>query len=135
MFYQELITLPVLRSNSIQTKISLNQYTAYRSPLNFTRPNEFLPERWLAKDKPSSPFSDDKKATLQPFSFGPRNCIGKNLAYAELRLILVRMIWNFDLNLVGDGDGKDGKYAWEQQKTYILVEKVPLQVRLQVAKR
>lgn len=117
-----------------QTNISLNQYTAYRCPLNFHRPNEFLPERWLPSLKSCSQFSHDRKDVLQPFSFGTRNCIGKSLAYAELRLILARMIWNFDLgwNLKG-GRGKE--YLWEKQKTFVLVEKVPLEVRLTVVQR
>ncbi|KAI3317155.1 hypothetical protein HD806DRAFT_395530 [Xylariaceae sp. AK1471] len=34
---------------------------------------------------------------MQPFSVGPRNCIGKNLAYAERRLIVTQVLYNFDL--------------------------------------
>jgi cytochrome P450 len=70
----------------------------------------------------------DKKATLQPFSFGPRNCIGKNLAYAELRLILARMIWNFDLSL--SNASNSDRDTWVEQLNYVLVEKLPLKVRL-----
>jgi cytochrome P450 len=73
------------------TNISFSQWSAYRSPGNFSQPNEFIPERWLQSNR-ASQFATDKRNTLQPFSFGPRNCIGKNLAYAELRLILSRMI-------------------------------------------
>jgi cytochrome P450 len=107
-----------------RTNISFSQWSAYRSPLNFSRPNEFIPERWLQSNR-ASQFSTDKN-TLQPFSFGPRNCIGKNLAYAELRLILSRMIWNFDLSFPREMQG----YDWANQKTYVLVEKQPLKVRL-----
>jgi cytochrome P450 len=108
-----------------RTDISFSQWSAYRSPFNFSRPNEFIPERWLQSNRTSQSASD-KKSTLQPFSFGPRNCIGKNLAYAELRLILSRMIWNFDLSFPKDMRA----YDWAKQKTYVLVEKQPLKVRL-----
>jgi cytochrome P450 len=107
------------------TDISFSQWSAYRSTLNFSRPNEFIPERWLQSNR-TSQSTFDKKSTLQPFSFGPRNCIGKNLAYAELRLILSRMIWNFDLSFPKEM----GAYDWAKQKTYVLVEKQPLKVRL-----
>jgi cytochrome P450 len=33
----------------------------------------------------------------QPFSYGPRNCIGRNLAYVEMKLIIARLVWTFDL--------------------------------------
>lgn len=56
-----------------QTRVSVAQYAAYRSPLNFKDPESFIPERWL----PGTGYEDDKKEALQPFSLGPRNCIGK----------------------------------------------------------
>ena len=70
---------------------------------------------------------------LQPFSFGPRNCIGKNLAYAELRLILARVIWNFDLAMPRGLLQKDGDY-WAKQRAYVLVEKEPLVVQLSTSR-
>jgi cytochrome P450 len=33
------------------------------------------------------------------FSHGPRNCPGKSLAYMEIRLILARVLFEFDLQL------------------------------------
>jgi cytochrome P450 len=44
-----------------------------RSARNFRDPDEFVPERWLGDER----FEGDRRAAHQPFSFGPRNCIGK----------------------------------------------------------
>lgn len=57
------------------TLVGINQYAAFRSPLNFHRPDEFIPERALPSGNPE--FSNDERGALQPFSFGPRNCIGR----------------------------------------------------------
>lgn len=46
----------------------------YQSPTNFAAPTSFIPERWLGED---SCFANDKKGALNPFSYGPRNCLGK----------------------------------------------------------
>ena len=48
------------------------------SSKNFTEPNRFIPERWLAQDKYQGQLFDKRRHNaLQSFSVGPRNCIGK----------------------------------------------------------
>jgi cytochrome P450 len=102
--------------------VSVHHSASYRSSHNFHEPMTFAPERWL----PDAPvqFANDNKAVFQPFSVGPRNCIGRNLAYNEMRLILARVLWNFDLELC------DQSQEWYKQKSYILWEKPPLICKL-----
>jgi averantin hydroxylase len=99
----------------------MQQYASNRLESNFHRPDEFLPPRFLGDIE----FADDNRAILQPFSVGPRNCIGRNLAYAEMRLILAKVLFNFDLEL---DEGKTGQ--WLDQKVFTLWEKKPLWVRV-----
>jgi len=77
------------------TAVGVSQYPAYHSERNFKDADLFAPQRWLGDPK----YADDKRSMCQPFSYGPRNCLGKNLAYAEMRLIMAKMIWSFDLEL------------------------------------
>jgi cytochrome P450 len=44
-----------------------------RSTRNFKDPDAFIPERWLKDPQ----YATDDLGASQPFSFGPRNCIGK----------------------------------------------------------
>jgi len=97
------------------TVIHMSQYIAHHLSTNFTKPEEFHPERFLGAEE----FKNDNFDIMQPFSVGPRNCIGKNLAYAEMRLILARFLWNFDVEFDAEKMGKEGK-EWLDQKTYIL---------------
>ena len=53
------------------------------------------------------------------------NVLSNSLAYAELRLIVSRFFWNFDVQLQPESDN------WAQQKTNILLNKKPLYVKLQ----
>lgn len=50
--------------------------------------------------------------------------MGNSLAYAEMRLILGKVLWNFDLELMPESRN------WDDQKIYVLWEKTPLMVRL-----
>lgn len=57
------------------TAVGMNQYAVHRSKDNFARPEEFIPERWTDGDQ--EPWKNDRRDAVQPFSFGPRNCIGR----------------------------------------------------------
>ena len=49
----------------------------------------------------------------------------RSLAYAEMRVILARLVWNFDMKLVESSGDWIG-----DQKHYILWNKLPLKVVL-----
>ncbi|KAJ4346340.1 uncharacterized protein N0V89_010269 [Didymosphaeria variabile] len=105
------------------TVVYVSQHATNHSPRNFVEPDAFVPERWL-KDAPEK-FRHDNHAVMNPFSFGPRNCLGKNLAYAEMRVILAKMLWHFDLEL------QPGMDDWlERHKLFMLWEKPALMVKL-----
>lgn len=53
----------------------------------------------------------------------------RNLAYMEMRLILTRLLWEFDLELCKESEG------WEKQKVFVLWEKPSLWVRCTSVKR
>ncbi|KAF7937988.1 uncharacterized protein EAE97_007784 [Botrytis byssoidea] len=90
----------------------------------FHKPSEFHPERWLSANDPSSPFYSDNRNAVQVLGVGPRSCIGRPLAMAELQLVLARMVWRFDLEKV---DSVAGNLKWEEQRVFTVVERKPLE--------
>lgn len=59
----------------MQTIAGIWPWAAHHSPYNFHDCESFVPERWLP-DAPAE-FRGDNKDAFQPFSTGPRNCVGK----------------------------------------------------------
>ncbi|KAI1132297.1 cytochrome P450 monooxygenase [Nemania abortiva] len=104
------------------TIIDLWHWSTYHDPANFKDPESFIPERWLGDPR----FDSDDKEAFQPFSLGGRNCIGKNLAYSEMKLILARLTWNYDIALEYE---KDKSWAYNQQLLG-LWSKPPLFIRM-----
>ncbi|KAJ0282876.1 hypothetical protein CBS470a_007591 [Colletotrichum nupharicola] len=103
------------------TVLSIPHWAMYHTTSNFSRPDEFIPNRWL--DDPQ--FASDRKECMNVFSFGPRNCIGKNLAYVEMRMFLARAIWNFDIELAAES------MDWLQKgRSFSVWAKHPLMVHL-----
>ncbi|KAK1145435.1 hypothetical protein N8T08_004310 [Aspergillus melleus] len=108
------------------TIVAIHHWATYHNEKYFANPFGFHPERFLGDER----FANDNFDILQPFNFGPRNCLGRNLAYAEMRMILARLIYNFDLKLASDSVG------WmERQNIFFLWDKPPLHVFLTPVKR
>ena len=107
------------------TVVACHHYASYHSSSNFARPDDFVPERWLDGDDRPSEFDADNCAALNPFSLGPRGCLGKNLAYAEIRLILSKLLYCFEVELCPES--RD----WARnQEVYFLWDKPPLMVNI-----
>ncbi|KAK7918034.1 cytochrome p450 [Apiospora marii] len=108
------------------TRVAVWHYAASHDPTLWTDPMGFHPERFLGDAR----FAGDNLDAMQPFSLGPRNCIGKNLAYAEMRLILAKIVYNFDMRIADESRG------WlVGQKAFTVWDKPPLQVYLTPVKK
>lgn len=78
--------------------LSVPSYTIHRDPTVWGEDAEaFKPERWLEGDKESKELM---MRTFNPYSFGPRACVGKNLAAMELQMIIASIFRRFDFVLM-----------------------------------
>ncbi|KAL8861293.1 MAG: hypothetical protein Q9178_002165 [Gyalolechia marmorata] len=81
-----------------------------RRPELWPDAEKFIPERFLAKE--GDPLCPPKGA-WRPFEYGPRNCIGQELAYIELKIFMVLTLRDFDIRPAYEEqdklDGKDRK--------------------------
>ncbi|KAH9481467.1 Cytochrome P450 monooxygenase FCK2 [Psilocybe cubensis] len=82
-------------------------YSLHRDPRNFSPATDaFYPERWFSEEKRinlepkvfgnPSEFIHNSAAFI-PFSLGPTNCAGKNLAYMEMRMVICMIMQQLDL--------------------------------------
>lgn len=111
------------------TTVSVQAYAMNRSHRYWKDPNSFIPERWrpeVVTDE-SSPFQKDRRDAWQPFMVGSRGCLGQNLAWAELRLIMTKLVWNFNFEMSKD---PAKRLNWENLKTHLLFEHEPVWVRI-----
>ncbi|RYP75506.1 hypothetical protein DL771_002391 [Monosporascus sp. 5C6A] len=103
------------------TIVAVHQWAMYHNDKHFAEPFAYRPERWLGDPR----FAGDNRDAFQPFHLGARDCLGRNLAYVEMRLILARVLWNFDMNISDDSrDWVSG------QKVFNFWEKGALNVHL-----
>ncbi|THH31228.1 hypothetical protein EUX98_g2944 [Antrodiella citrinella] len=78
------------------TSVRINTWSMQRDPRNFSpSPESFWPERWLIAEDPSTykgstPFVHNVSAFI-PFSYGPANCVGKGLAWKEMKMVLCHL--------------------------------------------
>lgn len=99
--------------------------------------NDFVPERWLPathiyalSQLKSGQFSPPP--VLYPFLMGPKSCLGQRLAWSKMRLILARLMWEFDFAKATE-PGR-GITPWDELKTYHVIQREPIWVELRAGK-
>ena len=109
--------------------MTVHPLTLYFSPEHFHDPYTWHPERWLedAQANSKSPFYNDDRKCVKTFGFGLRSCIGEPLAWAEMRLVLAKLMWHFDLKRANT---EHSEIIWEDQNVLGVLEKHPLDVKL-----
>lgn len=78
-------------------------WTRHRNPELWDKPEIFNPERefqdseiWHHKGFGGYNVSSER---YSPFTYGPRNCLGKNFSHMEMRLILLNLFRDYDFTL------------------------------------
>jgi cytochrome P450 len=114
------------------TTVSVSGWSTTHDERFFHNAREFHPERWLPPNHPfyDQTYKDDMKDASKPFLLGPRGCLGINLAYMEMRIILSKLVWHFDWELINE------EVDWDTDAQLQLLWKKPeLKVRFKPAMR
>ena len=99
------------------TQVYLPPYSHHRDARYWPRsPNTFIPDRWLNSTEEHTP------AAFFPFSYGPANCVGKNLAMLEMRMLLCACVQQLDFELAGDLVTDPGRWERELGDYSVLVK-------------
>lgn len=95
--------------------VATPHYTLHHNTEYFPEPFEYRPERWIV-DPPQVTEQDVAVAhsAFCPFSVGPRSCIGRGMAYMELRATIARTLFLYDLRLASGSTLGEGRPDLEQ---------------------
>ncbi|KAJ9614440.1 hypothetical protein H2200_002576 [Cladophialophora chaetospira] len=93
----------IIAGHSIPAGVTVSApiYALHRNNELFRRADDFIPERWMPEEKFGKDELEAKnlKEYCIPFSMGPRACIGKNLAYMEVSIVVAALVLNFEWEL------------------------------------
>nr|GAT55566.1 predicted protein [Mycena chlorophos] len=92
------------------TIVATQAWSMHRDPAVFPSPETFLPERWLASPT-EDPVAEEARLArmasyMMPFGTGSRICGGLNLAHLTMRVILVAVLRNFEVEAAPGTDEK-----------------------------
>ncbi|KAJ7183193.1 cytochrome P450 [Mycena filopes] len=120
-------------TSAVVHTFSLHHDPRYFSPF----PDAFIPERWLPSEEQialePSIFTENEfihnTAAFIPFSVGPSNCVGRNLAYQEMRMVVCTLISKFEMRFERGYDVN----SWEEDMLdYFVVQRGRLPVIITV---
>jgi cytochrome P450 len=75
------------------TTVSVSTYTIHRDSEYFSNPDEYRPERWL------EPGAAVLQKVFMAFQQGGRACLGRNIAYLELQMIIATLVRRYEFVL------------------------------------
>ncbi|KAG6906545.1 hypothetical protein DXG01_013253 [Tephrocybe rancida] len=91
------------------TVVSVPSYSIHRDPEVWGLDTEaYRPERWLAEEGKEEREEEKERLarmqrTFNPFSVGPRACVGRNLAFLELQIICASLLRRYEFVLKEEG--------------------------------
>ncbi|KAL8757990.1 MAG: hypothetical protein Q9184_004061 [Pyrenodesmia sp. 2 TL-2023] len=86
--------------------IGVPHFALHHNEGYFPEPFRYRPERWIDCDEATAIAQSDAFAA---FGVGRTSCIGKNLAYQEIRLVLGRLVWLYDMRLANGKQNAESK--------------------------
>ncbi|KAH8820258.1 cytochrome P450 [Xylogone sp. PMI_703] len=101
------------------TVVGVSSWALFHNEEYFPQAFSFIPERWIPTatsdgtegSQLSISFSAESiqraKSAFAPFSLGARGCIGKNLAYAEMMVVLAKLLWVYELEACEESEIKE----------------------------
>lgn len=92
----------------------------------YPEPMRFRPERWILGEEGNTEESVAlAERAFCAFSTGSRGCVGKNMAWLEMRIVLAKTLWRYEIvkdpksNLGGGSpDGRPGRRVKDQYQVY-----------------
>lgn len=73
-------------------------YAIHHNKEYYPEPFKYQPDRWLNKD------SQKAKNAFCAFQIGLRGCVGKSLAYMELKLAVAKIVFSYDMRVAEEVD-------------------------------
>jgi cytochrome P450 len=110
------------------TEVGCSPWSMGRNESVYGDVNTYRPERWIPSSDPTNLRSDsdilELKKAFHPFSIGPMNCAGQNIAVLELMLISARAVWATDFRLAPgyrNGEGSpDMGWGQRSHRQYVV---------------
>jgi cytochrome P450 len=117
------------------TDIAVPHYALHHNESYYNQPFEFIPERWLTKESSEADIRLARSAFV-PFGVGRTSCVGKVLSYHEMKIMLARIIWLYDMRLqpgcfIGEGhetlgEGRTRKCEFQLWDSFVSTHEGPM---------
>ena len=97
-------------------RVGTSVWSLHHNEEHFPDAAVYRPERWIVDEKTgmTEELVAYTKSCFYPFSAGPGNCVGKNLAMLEMMVVVARVFYQMDIKAAPGSDlgGGNPKLGW-----------------------
>jgi cytochrome P450 len=79
----------------------MQAFTNQRNPTYFPEPDKFDPDRWIS-DGVINPGTPEMREMMLVWGKGSRTCIGQYMATMEIKILLARVLEQFEVRMQGE---------------------------------
>ena len=97
-----------------ETMLSIPTWTIQHDERYFEKPHEWVPERWTSRPE----MVKDRRAYL-PFSMGRTVCAGKYFALMEMKVVVAKVVGEFEIGFPKGEEEKEGRYGKEGEPEWL----------------
>ena len=120
------------------TMVGTAAWTDGRNEQSFSDASTYCPERWIVNEESGNSAEDVARlrASFHPFSAGPGNCVGRNLAWLEMFLVVSRTLYRMDVRqapgiTLGEGSpelgwGREDKNQFQLLDAFVAIRQGPV---------
>ena len=113
------------------TSVGTTSHVLHLDPRYFREPRAFMPQRWFAPASELGKGFKHETAAFIPFGMGVSNCLGREIARMEIKMVAAYLVQRFDFAFGPSWNEEE----WARKRLeHVIMRRAPVMISLKERK-